>query len=212
MCRKLWFISAVIVAATSVTFAQYMPGMQCSGIIGFGGTYSAQAGSVGLSTDTNFDTTMDSQVSNGCNGTQMSTTNSGFIDQGTAAGGVGGYRSAGQMMGGSGFQIQTTGTVPAKNGVTCFPINTQSQMLGGTAGQSVLNTCGTGFAVAVQDGAISEAQGANTPSTSGNQYQTMVGSQGAVAYGVPTSFSTASGTIGGGAAQCQTFGGISIQP
>jgi hypothetical protein len=211
MCRKVLFIGTIIVAASTVTFAQYMPGCaQYSGIVGFGATHAGQGGSLGLCVDNNFQTGMDSQASNcgPCGGTYMTTNNSGFIDQGTAAGGCGGVRGACQTMMGGGIQGQQTGYVPSPNGITCFPISTQSQMVGGMASQSMFNTCGTGSAQATQDGAISESQGVTTPSTSGNQYQLIAGSQGGMAYGVPTSFSSAGGTIGGGATQCQTFGGI----
>jgi hypothetical protein len=74
----------------------------------------------------------------------------------------------------------------------------------------VLNTCGNGAASASQAGAGSESQNVTTPITSGSQYQYVAGTQGGMAYGRPTSYSTAGGTIAGGGAQCQSFGGIPV--
>jgi len=211
MCKRLLFISIVLVAVSSVTFAQYLPGcQQYSGIVGAGCTYSAQGGDLGFSNDGGFQTGQDIQMSQcgPCGGTWMSTTNNGFIDQGTAAGGCGGSRSAGQTMMGGGIQAQQTGYVPSTNGVTCFPVSTQTQVIGGMGAQGMFTTCGNGAALASQAGAASESQNITTPSTSGNQYQFIAGSQGGMAYGVPTSFSSAGGAIAGGGAQSQTFGGI----
>jgi hypothetical protein len=81
-------------------------------------------------------------------------------------------------------------------------------MIGGGGFNAVYNTCGTGGAAAGQAGAASEFQGINTPSSGGTQYQHLSGSQAGIAYGAPTSFSAAGGTIGGGGVQCQTFGGL----
>jgi len=215
MCRRLLFISIVIVAVSSVTLAQYIPAcQQQSGIVGAGCTYSAQSGSLGFSSDTNFQTGQDTEFSKcgPCNNTWMSTTNNGFIDQGTAAGGCGGCRGAVQGMIGGGCQSQETSYVPSQKGPTCYPVSEQHQVIGGLAGQAMFNTCGFGAASATQDGAASESQNITTPSTSGSQYQLISGSQGGMAYGTPTSFSSAGGVIGGGGIQCQTFGGISVQP
>jgi hypothetical protein len=213
MCRRLLLISTVVVAAF-VTVAQgyTLGGQQSSGIFGIGGTYSAQGAGLGFSNDNSFQTDQNSEFSKVgcCNNTWMGESNSGFIDQGTAAFGCGGCRAAGQLMTGGGSQGQQTGYVPSTNGVTCYPFSTQGQVLGGSGTQSMFNTCGNGAALASQAGAVSESQNITTPSTSGSEYQYLAGSQSGVAYGVPTSFSSASGAIGGGGAQCQSFGGISV--
>ncbi len=211
MCRRLLFISIVIVAASSVTLAQYTPGcMQYSSICGGGVTFAGHSGELGFSNDGGFQTGQDIQMAKcgPCGGTWMSTTNNGFIDQGVAVGGCGGCRDAGQLMAGGGAQTQQTGYVGSQNGVTCYPYSYQSQVIGGAAAQGMLNTCGNGFALGSQAGGVSESQSITTPSTSGSQYQYLTGSQGGMAYGVPTSFSTAGGAIAGGGAQSQTFGGI----
>jgi hypothetical protein len=211
MCRKLLFISIVIVAVSSVTLAQYIPGcMQSSSICGAGATFSGHSGELGFSNDTSFQTGQDIQMDQcgPCGGTWMSTTNNGFIDQGTAAFGCGGCREACQGMIGGGAQTQQTGYVPSTNGVTCYPYSYQSQVIGGLGGQAVFNTCGNGAAIASQAGGASESQNITTPATSGSQYQFISGTQGGMAYGVPTSFSSAGGAIAGGGTQSQTFGGI----
>ena len=214
MCRKLLFISLVLVAASTVTLAQYIPGCsQQSCFIGAGATIAAHGGSAGGNYDNNFTTGNQLDIAPGCGpcgGTRMSESNAGFIDQASAAGGCGGCRAAGTAMIGGGAQYQSSGYVPSQNGVTCFPYSTQGQIIGGVGTQGVLNTCGTGAASATQAGAASESQNLTTPATSGSQYQYLAGSQSGMAYGNPTSFSTAGGTIAGGGAQCQSFGGIPV--
>jgi len=213
MCRKLMFISMVVVAVSSVTLAQgFLPTcQQQSSFGGAGMTYAGRGGDLGFSADTNFSTGQQSDMSTcgPCGGTKMSQSNSGFIDQGTAAWGCGGSSAAVQGMIGGGAQKQTSGYVPSTNGITCFPISTQQQVIGGSASQGMFNTCGNGAATASQAGGASELQNITTPATSGSQYQYISGAQGGMAYGVPTSYSSAGGVIGGGGVQCQTFGGIS---
>ncbi|MBN1508340.1 MAG: hypothetical protein JW955_15940 [Sedimentisphaerales bacterium] len=213
MCRRLLFISMVVMAVSSVTLAQaFVPGCsQHSCFIGAGATGVAQGGGLGSSYDNNFTSGYQLDMGScGPCGTQTSQSNAGFIDQGTAAGGCGGYRSAGQVMIGGGTQCQTTGYVPSNSCVPCYPCSTQCQTVGGMGTQGVVNTCGSGAASASQAGAASESQNVTTPITSGSQYQYLAGTQGGMAYGRPTSFSTAGGTISGGGAQCQSFGGIPV--
>jgi hypothetical protein len=210
MCRRLLFISMVVVAVSSVALAQPswpMVGQQTH-FVGGGGTYAARSGGLGVAGDGNFETCGQSASLSyaPCN-TRMNQSNSAYLDQATAAAGCGGSSAAGQCAIGGGVQRQASGYVPSSNGPTCYPYSSQQQVIGGGSTQNMYATCGNNGASGIQTGGATESQNINTPSTSGGQYQHLSGTQGGMVAGVPTSYASASGLTGGGGTQCQTFGG-----
>lgn len=214
MCRRLLFLSMVVAAVSSVALAQPPWPMveQQNCFIGGGSTSASRYGGLSVAGDGNFQTCGqgDMLAFAPCN-TRMHQSSSGYLDQGTAAGGCGGSSAAAQCAIGGGAQSQASGYVPSQRGPTCFPYSEQEQVIGGGSDQTMYHTCGYGGALASQTGGATESQNILTPSTYGSQYQHLAGTQGGMVAGVPTTYSSASGLTAGGGAQCQTFGGISYK-
>lgn len=211
MCRRLLFVSMVIVAVSSIALAQSswpMVGQQ-TGFVGGGSTHAARSGGLGVAGDGNFQTSgQGNSLSYAPCNTKMNQSNSAYLDQATASAGCGGSSAACQSAIGSGAQCQASGYVPSCNSPTCYPYSSQHQTIGGVGTQGMYATCGNNAASGIQTGGATESQGITTPSTSGGQFQHLAGTQGGMVAGVPTSYASANGITGGGGTQCQTFGGV----
>jgi len=205
----------VVVAVAFVTVAQAtQPSQppqvkQHTGFIGGGVTHASREGNVGTDVDSNFGLRQNDQswASPTCN-THVGQSNSGYLDQGTSAGGHVGSSGAGQFAVGTGLQKQEYGTQTSQNPPTIAPYGKQKQVIGGIGGQTMSQTGGTGGAAATQTGGLSELQNIQTTGTGGTQHQALVGTQGGMVAGTPNSYSSAGGVTGGGGIQWQRFGGI----
>jgi hypothetical protein len=212
MCsRRLLFISMIVAAVAFVTAAQasWPLVQQRDCFIGSGSTDASRSGPLSSAGDGNFE--QRNEYSQKCYvpcGTRMNQSSSGYLDQSSSVGGCGGSASAENCAIGGGVQKQKSGYVVGQSTPRCFPYTEQSQAAGGIGVNSVTTACGNNGAAATQTGGISQAQTTRTPITSGAQHQYLSGTQGGMAVGVPTSYTSATGITGGGGIQCQNFGGI----